>query len=64
MQFEEWLLKKRRMNLRWFNTEVSDKRPYWKDWAEYKKRVKEFDSRVKTYEMCAEVAHELVLLGN
>lgn len=62
MSFEEWLLKKQRMSLHWFNTMVPDKRRYWKKWHEYKERVNDFHEAV-IHEECVEAAREILALG-
>lgn len=62
MSFEEWLLKKQKMNLNWFNTMIPDKRVYRREWHRYKETAQEFDNKVSNYDKCSELAHELVML--
>lgn len=61
MSFEEWLLKKQKMNLNWFNTMIPDKRVYWEKWHDYKARAAEFEAEA-TRKQCEEAAKEILAL--
>lgn len=63
MGFEEWLQRKQKMGMNWFLTSIADKRPYYKEYDNYRCRAAKLHAEIEKRD-CIEVAKELVALGN
>lgn len=61
MNFEEWLQKKQKVTMSQF-LGVTDKKPTYKAYDEYRCRLARFQVAVQTWD-CKETAKELIALG-